>query len=93
MSYDFNFILSLAYYPQDMVAHSSCDYGGGLSESRAMAKYRHFAWQNRIDKLQYSPEDLRRLGKCPLTPEEIGLMLAAMGFSNRTRLYVATYKV
>lgn len=74
------------------MAHSSCEYGGGYAERRAMAKYRHFAWQNRIDKLQYSPEELRKLGKCPLTPEEIGLMLAALGFSNRTRLYVATYK-
>ena len=76
-----------------MVAHSSCDFGGGIAEQRAMEVYRSLAWQNRIDKLSYSPEELLRLGKCPLTPEEIGLMLAALGFSNKTRLYLATHKV
>ena len=76
-----------------MVAHSACDYGGGRAERRVMRKYRSLVWQNRVDKLQYSAEELRKSGKCPLTPEEIGLMLAACGFSNSTRLYLASYQV
>ncbi|OMO57601.1 GDP-fucose protein O-fucosyltransferase [Corchorus olitorius] len=32
-------------------------------------------------------------GRCPLTPEEIGLLLAALGFDNSTRLYLASHKV
>ncbi|KAL5173035.1 O-fucosyltransferase 39 [Glycine soja] len=34
-----------------------------------------------------------RQGHCPLTPEEIGLLLAALSFNNRTRLYLASHKV
>ncbi|GJT69041.1 hypothetical protein Tco_1028327, partial [Tanacetum coccineum] len=32
-------------------------------------------------------------GRCPLTPEEIGLLLQALGFNNETHLYLAYYKV
>ncbi|PQQ00725.1 uncharacterized protein Pyn_20492 [Prunus yedoensis var. nudiflora] len=38
-------------------------------------------------------EELRNQGRCPLTPEEIGLLLAALGFNNSTRLYLASHKV
>ncbi|KAI3700172.1 hypothetical protein L2E82_44793 [Cichorium intybus] len=34
-----------------------------------------------------------RQGRCPLTPEEIGLLLRALGFNNHTRLYLASHKV
>lgn len=36
-----------------------------------------------------SPADLRSEGLCPLTPEEAVLMLAALGFNRKTRIYVA----
>lgn len=32
---------------------------------------------------------LRSDGKCPLTPEEAVLMLAALGFKRKTRVYIA----
>lgn len=76
-----------------MAAHSACDFGGGKIEQLALAKYRRDLWQGRVSNSRRSELELRRDGKCPLTPEEIGLMLAALGFSNRTRLYVASYKV
>ncbi|PPD75542.1 hypothetical protein GOBAR_DD27540 [Gossypium barbadense] len=38
-------------------------------------------------------KELRSQGRCPLTPEEIGLLLAALGFDNNTRLYLASHKV
>lgn len=40
-----------------------------------------------------SDEELRNQGRCRLTPEEIGLFLAALGFNNKTRLYLASHKV
>lgn len=40
-----------------------------------------------------SAEDERSRGKCPLTPQEIGLMLRALGFTNDTYLYVASGEI
>ncbi|CAI5523994.1 unnamed protein product [Closterium sp. Naga37s-1] len=78
---------------EDMVAHSACDYGETWAEREALSKYREYAWLGRVDKLRFSSDELRLAGKCPLTPEEVGLVLAALGFSAKTRLYVATYQV
>ncbi|KAL3520035.1 hypothetical protein ACH5RR_018184 [Cinchona calisaya] len=36
-----------------------------------------------------SPEELRNLGRCPLTPEEVGLVLAALGFKSDAYIYLA----
>ncbi|GJP32161.1 hypothetical protein CLOM_g16762 [Closterium sp. NIES-68] len=80
-------------FDMDMVAHSACDYGETWAEREALSRYREYAWLGRVDKLRFSSDELRLAGKCPLTPEEVGLVLAALGFSSRTRLYVATYQV
>ena len=76
-----------------MAAHSACDFGGGRIEQMAMAKYRKDLWQGRVSNSRHNDVELRKHGKCPLTPEEVGLMLAALGFTNNTQLYVASYKV
>lgn len=78
---------------QDMAAHSACDFGGGKAEKLALAKYRQVIWQGRVLNSQFTDEELRSRGRCPLTPEEIGLLLAALGFDNTTRLYLASHKV
>lgn len=78
---------------QDMAAHSACDFGGGKAEKLALAKYRQVIWQGRVLNSQFTDEELRNQGRCPLTPEEIGLLLAALGFDNNTRLYLASHKV
>ncbi|KAK7282891.1 hypothetical protein RIF29_11997 [Crotalaria pallida] len=80
-------------FDKDMAAHSACDFGGGKVERLALAKYRQVIWQGRVMKSQFTDEELRSQGRCPLTPEEIGLLLAALGFNNRTRLYLASHKV
>lgn len=36
-----------------------------------------------------SPEQLRKLGRCPLTPEEAALLLSALGFNRGTYIYLA----
>lgn len=81
------------WFCQDMAAHSACDFGGGKAEKLALAKYRQVIWQGRVLNSQFTDEELRSRGRCPLTPEEIGLLLAALGFDNTTRLYLASHKV
>lgn len=76
-----------------MAAHSACDFGGGKAEKLALAKYRQVLWQGRVLNSQFTDKELRSQGRCPLTPEEIGLLLAALGFDNSTRLYLASHKV
>ncbi|VAI18123.1 unnamed protein product [Triticum turgidum subsp. durum] len=85
--------LKLTYIFQDMAAHSACDFGGGRAEKLALAKYRQVIWQGRVLNSQLSDEELRNTGRCPLTPEEIGLILVALGFDSTTRFYLASHKV
>lgn len=76
-----------------MAAHSACEFGGGKAERLALAKYRQVIWQGRVPNSQFTDEELRYQGRCPLTPEEIGLVLAALGISNTTRVYLAIHEV
>jgi hypothetical protein len=80
-------------FDKDMAAHSGCDFEGGKAEKLALAKYRQVIWQGRVLNSQFTDEELRNKGRCPLTPEEIGLLLSALGFSNNTRLYLASHQV
>ncbi|KAK6923279.1 GDP-fucose protein O-fucosyltransferase [Dillenia turbinata] len=87
------FVVLHLRFDKDMAAHSACDFGGGKAEKLALAKYRQVMWQGRVLNSQFTDEELRSQGRCPLTPEEIGLLLAALGFNNNTRLYLASHKV
>ncbi|EPS72903.1 hypothetical protein M569_01846, partial [Genlisea aurea] len=87
------FVVLHLRFDKDMAAHSACDFGGGKAEKLALAKYRQTIWQGRVLNSQFTDEELRSQGRCPLTPEEIGLLLAALGFDNTTRLYLASHKV
>ncbi|KAA8528358.1 hypothetical protein F0562_035713 [Nyssa sinensis] len=87
------FVVLHLRFDKDMAAHSACDFGGGKAEKLALAKYRQVLWQGRVLNSQFTDEELRSQGRCPLTPEEIGLLLAALGFNNSTRLYLASHKV
>lgn len=40
-----------------------------------------------------NPDKVRRNGRCPLTPQEVGLMLRALGFGSDVHLYVASGEV
>ena len=40
-----------------------------------------------------NPEKVRRHGRCPLTPEEVGLMLRALDFGSEVLLYVASGEI
>ncbi|KAM1122017.1 hypothetical protein TB1_003641 [Malus domestica] len=80
--------LHLRFEP-DMLAFSGCDYGGGEKERKELGKLR-----KRWKTLHASnPAKVRRHGRCPLTPEEVGLMLRALGFGSDIHLYVASGEV
>lgn len=79
-------------FEQDMVAYSLCEFGGGEEERRELQAFRetHFpALATRLRSTTVSPEEQRSQGRCPLTPEESGLILAALGYNRETFIYVA----
>ncbi|XP_021285713.1 uncharacterized protein At1g04910 [Herrania umbratica] len=80
--------LHLRFEP-DMLAFSGCYYGGGDKERGELGAIR-----TRWKTLHVSnPEKVRRHGRCPLTPEEVGLMLRALGFGSDVHIYVASGEV
>lgn len=76
-------------FEPDMLAFSGCYYGGGDKERNELAAIRK-RWVTLPDM---SPDGERKRGKCPLTPEEVGLMLRALGFRNDSYLYVASGEI
>ncbi|CAI9117075.1 OLC1v1018399C1 [Oldenlandia corymbosa var. corymbosa] len=80
--------LHLRFEP-DMLAFSGCYYGGGDKERAELGKIR-----KRWKTLHISnPDKERRRGRCPLTPEEVGLMLRALGYGKDVHVYVASGEV
>ncbi|XP_072978305.1 O-fucosyltransferase 15-like [Typha angustifolia] len=77
----------------DMAAYSMCYFGGGKDEEEELEAFRavHFPALTLLRKSTKVPSAgfLRSEGKCPLTPEESVLMLAALGFKRSTRIYIA----
>ncbi|XP_020084591.1 uncharacterized protein At1g04910-like [Ananas comosus] len=80
--------LHLRFEP-DMLAFSGCYYGGGEKERKELGAIRK-RWKTLHTS---NPEKERRHGKCPLTPEEVGLMLRALGFGDDVHIYVASGEV
>ncbi|KAF9587725.1 hypothetical protein IFM89_004702 [Coptis chinensis] len=77
----------------DMVAYSLCDFGGGKFERKDLQDYREAHFPILAERLKktgsVSPEELRKSGRCPLTPEEAGLVLSSLGFKRGTYIYLA----
>ncbi|EXB95404.1 hypothetical protein L484_014377 [Morus notabilis] len=80
--------LHLRFEP-DMLAFSGCDFGGGEKERVELGAIRK-RWKSLHTS---NPDKVRRNGRCPLTPEEVGLMLRALGFGSDVHLYVASGEV
>ncbi|KAL6506615.1 O-fucosyltransferase 16 [Orobanche hederae] len=82
--------LHLRFEP-DMLAFSGCYYGGGEKERRDLAKIRR-RWKT-LHGCSPNPDRERRQGRCPLTPEEVGLLLRALGYDRETHIFVASGEV
>ncbi|XP_022896635.1 O-fucosyltransferase 6-like isoform X2 [Olea europaea var. sylvestris] len=76
-------------FESDMLAFSGCYYGGGEGEMKDFGVIRK-RWKTLHMK---NPDKERRQGRCPLTPEEVGLMLRALGFGNDVHIYVASGEI
>ncbi|XP_052188769.1 LOW QUALITY PROTEIN: O-fucosyltransferase 1 [Diospyros lotus] len=72
-------------FEMDTLAFAGCLDIFTPDEQRILMKYRKENFAEKI--LVYS--ERRAIGKCPLTPEEVGLILHAMGFDNSTKIYLA----
>ncbi|PON87280.1 GDP-fucose protein O-fucosyltransferase [Trema orientale] len=77
----------------DMLAHSFCEFGGGETERSELRAYRELHFPQDTKSLKNSklasPTELRKRGRCPLTPEEAALVLAGLGFKRGTYIYLA----
>ncbi|XVF27475.1 hypothetical protein REPUB_Repub14bG0110600 [Reevesia pubescens] len=75
-----------------MVAYSLCDFGGREYEKKELEAYREVHFPLLIECLKNSKPvssiDLRKLGICPLTHEEVALVLVALGFKRETYIYL-----
>ncbi|XXG67472.1 hypothetical protein AAC387_Pa06g0816 [Persea americana] len=80
-------------FEMDMVAYSLCDFGGGENERKELQGYREIHFPTLLARMKDtelpSPADLRKMGRCPLTPEEAALMLSALGYKHGTYIYLA----
>ncbi|KAK5841072.1 hypothetical protein F383_09880 [Gossypium arboreum] len=72
-------------FEMDMLAFAGCFDIFSPEEQSILKKYRKDNFAEK--RLVYN--ERRAIGKCPLTPEEVGLVLRAMGFDNSTRIYLA----
>nr|XP_043625494.1 O-fucosyltransferase 16-like [Erigeron canadensis] len=76
-------------FESDMLAFSGCYFGGGDKEREELEQIRT-RWETLPKR---NPGKERRQGKCPLTPEEVGLMLRALGYGEDVHIYVASGEV
>ncbi|KAK9070915.1 hypothetical protein SSX86_009483 [Deinandra increscens subsp. villosa] len=82
-------------FEEDMVAFSCCVYDGGKHEQLEMDQIREKGWGDKFKRKDYIIDPVRNriLGRCPMTPLEVGMMLRGMGFSNTTPIYLASGKI
>ncbi|KAM6562968.1 hypothetical protein CsatB_022966 [Cannabis sativa] len=71
----------------DMLAFSSCSEGCNTNEIEELTKLRYaYPWwkQKEIDSVKK-----RKMGECPLTPEETALTLRALDIDPAMQIYIA----
>ncbi|OVA15158.1 GDP-fucose protein O-fucosyltransferase [Macleaya cordata] len=77
----------------NMIAYSLCEFGGGEHEQKELKAYREIHFPLLVDCLKntesVSPAELRKLERCPLTPEEAMLVLSNLGFKRDSCIYLA----
>ncbi|XP_050365500.1 protein ROOT HAIR SPECIFIC 17-like [Argentina anserina] len=84
-----NFIALHLRFEPDMLAFSGCYFGGGEKERNELGAIRK-RWKTLHE---VDPDKVRKRGRCPLSPEEVGLMLRGLGFGSDVHLYVASGEV
>ncbi|GKV23023.1 hypothetical protein SLEP1_g32813 [Rubroshorea leprosula] len=83
-------------FEKGMVGLSFCDFVGTREEKAKMAEYRKKEWPRRYKNgshLWQLALQKRKEGRCPLEPEEVAVILRAMGYAKETQIYVASGQV
>ncbi|KAI0527572.1 hypothetical protein KFK09_003177 [Dendrobium nobile] len=85
------FVVLHLRYEMDMLAFSGCTHGCSDAEINELIKMRYaYPWwkEKEIDS-----ESKRLEGLCPLTPEEMTLVLQALGIPRDTQIYIASGEI
>ncbi|KAI3720217.1 hypothetical protein L6452_21130 [Arctium lappa] len=78
-------------YEMDMLAFSGCTHGCTNEEAEELKRMRYaFPWWREKEIVS---EERRSQGLCPLTPEEVALVLRAMDFDENTQIYIASGEI
>ncbi|EOA40199.1 hypothetical protein CARUB_v10008919mg [Capsella rubella] len=78
-------------YEMDMLAFSGCTHGCTEEEAEELKKMRYtYPWWREKEIVS---EERRAQGLCPLTPEEVALVLKALGFEKNTQIYIAAGEI
>ncbi|XP_047959992.1 rhamnogalacturonan I rhamnosyltransferase 1 [Salvia hispanica] len=78
-------------YEMDMLAFSGCTHGCTEEEAEELKRMRYaFPWWREKEIVS---EEKRSRGLCPLTPEEMALILQALDFSRDTQIYIASGEI
>ncbi|CAN6878660.1 unnamed protein product, partial [Brassica oleracea] len=84
----------LKFTPQlemDMLAFFGCTRGCSDEEAEELKKMRYtYPWWREKEIVS---EERRAQGLCPLTPEEVALVLKALGFDKNTQIYIAAGEI
>ncbi|KAI3996485.1 hypothetical protein MKX01_001323 [Papaver californicum] len=85
------FVVLHLRYEMDMLAFSGCTHGCSVKETKELTemRYAYPCWKEK----EIVSEKKRLEGPCPLTPEEIALVLQTLGFARGTRIYIASGEI
>ncbi|XP_038988865.1 rhamnogalacturonan I rhamnosyltransferase 1-like isoform X2 [Phoenix dactylifera] len=85
------FIVLHLRYEMDMLSFSGCTHGCSDKEAEELTRMRYaYPWWKEKEIVS---EQKRLEGLCPLTPEEISLVLQALGFTRDTQIYIASGEI
>ncbi|XP_077230728.1 rhamnogalacturonan I rhamnosyltransferase 4-like [Tasmannia lanceolata] len=85
------FVVLHLRYEMDMLAFSGCTHGCSGEETEELTRMRYaYPWWKEKEIVS---EKKRLDGLCPLTPEEIALVLQALGFARDTKIYIASGEI